>query len=151
MFDINDVKCDQPGQVVEKFTQRGEYLSIGGMIKQARELNFPGVKHVYMIDPAAEDLSEVSEQEETSYSREAQIQSKFMKTKFASIKIKLQPYKGKQTIALIFDDKTNKIREKFLREQRREEYIKNRQSESYTATLSHEMRTPIMNIIFFLL
>ena len=34
--------------------------------------------------------------------------------------------------------------------QRQEQHMKTRQSESYTATLSHEMRTPILNIIFFL-
>ena len=66
------------------------------------------------------------------------------------MQIKLQPCGGKPAIALFVNDKTTKMRGKFLQMQRQEHNMKTRQSESYTATLSHEMRTPLLSIIFFL-
>lgn len=66
------------------------------------------------------------------------------------MRIKLQQYEGKPAIALFVDDKTTKIQSKLLKMKRQEEHMKTRQSESYTSTLSHEMRTPILNVIFFL-
>ena len=47
-------------------------------------------------------------------------------------------------------DKTERVHEKLLLMQRKEESQMKQQAESFTSTISHEMRTPILTIIFFL-
>ena len=61
-----------------------------------------------------------------------------------------QRYIGKPAIALLMRDASKKIRTKILGKQRQEHYQKAVHSESFTSTVSHEMRTPIGIAIFFL-
>ena len=66
------------------------------------------------------------------------------------MQIKRQVYVGKPVIALYIRDKTEHVHEKLLMMQFKEESQMKQQAESFTSTISHEMRTPILTIIFFL-
>ena len=59
-------------------------------------------------------------------------------------------FMGKEAIALHMRARDKNISEKLHRMSRREEKQTQQQAESLTSTVSHEMRTPIMSIIFFL-
>ena len=59
-------------------------------------------------------------------------------------------YIGKPAIAIFMSDYTKKIRDKLNRLQRQEEFDSAQQSENFTSTVSHEMRTPLFSIQFFL-
>ena len=58
-------------------------------------------------------------------------------------------YLGRPAIAIYFRDKTKRIYAKLHKMRRQEEKQILQQSESFTSTISHEMRTPILTIIFF--
>jgi len=66
------------------------------------------------------------------------------------MQVKRQIYVGKPVIALYIRDKTKRVHEKLLMMERKEETQMKQQVESFTSTISHEMRTPILTIIFFL-
>ena len=65
------------------------------------------------------------------------------------MKVKRQAYNGRPAIALIFNDYTDKLRQKLLRQKHQEEIQDARNSETFSSTISHEMRTPIGQCIFF--
>ena len=67
-----------------------------------------------------------------------------------SIKVQQQEYMAVPTIAVYISDKTNKVNENLMRVKHREQQLRSKTSESYTATISHEMRTPLDTILFFL-
>lgn len=54
------------------------------------------------------------------------------------------------TIAVYMNEYNTEVKENLLRIQRREEFQKAQTIESYTSTLSHEMRTPLLTVLFFL-
>jgi len=66
------------------------------------------------------------------------------------IKVKPQLYFGKPAIVLLLKDVSKKtaarLQERFLQEKQEAA----RQAENFTSTVSHEMRTPLGNILFFL-
>jgi signal transduction histidine kinase len=57
---------------------------------------------------------------------------------------------GLPAIALYMNDVTVKIRNKFHRLQLKEKQQIEITTESFTSTVSHEMRTPISTIMFFI-
>ena len=57
---------------------------------------------------------------------------------------------GKPTIALHITERTKKVKEKLLRMMHKEEEQMTQQTENLTSIVSHEIRTPIGNMIFFL-
>ena len=59
-------------------------------------------------------------------------------------------YLGKPATAIYLNNYTKKIKEKLYRMKEQETAQRDQQAESYTSTLSHEMRTPLFTIIFFL-
>ena len=69
---------------------------------------------------------------------------------FLSIKVKKQRYLGEQAIVIFLSDITTKMQQKIGAMQRKESMQVERQTESFTATVSHEMRTPIATSIFFI-
>ena len=73
-----------------------------------------------------------------------------LKNKFMSIKVRQQEYMAVPTIAVYMSDKTNEVKENLMRVKHREQQLRSKTSESYTATISHEMRTPLETILFFL-
>ena len=66
------------------------------------------------------------------------------------MQVKRQFYGGRPALALYIRDKTKRVREKLYRMKRQEEYQLAQQIESFTSTISHELRTPIVTILFFL-
>ena len=66
------------------------------------------------------------------------------------MRIERQAYIGKPALALYISDRTNKMHEKLSNMVQREEEQSNQQTENFTSTLSHEMRTPLLTILFFL-
>ena len=64
--------------------------------------------------------------------------------------VKRQLYGGRPALALYIRDKTKRVREKLYRMKRQEDYQLSQQIESFTSTISHELRTPIMTVLFFL-
>ena len=65
------------------------------------------------------------------------------KLSFVSIKVKKQVYLGEEAIAIHIRDVSKKILAKLYFLQNREKLQQAKQTESYTATVSHEMRTPL--------
>ena len=66
------------------------------------------------------------------------------------MKIKPQMYCGLPAIAIYITDATTKIADKLMRLQAREQHQTNQQTESYSSTVGHELRTPLLSIMFFL-
>ena len=58
-------------------------------------------------------------------------------------------YMGRPATALYFRDVTQTIIENLLTMQRNEAIQTQQQTESFTSTISHEMKTPILTMIFF--
>jgi signal transduction histidine kinase len=56
---------------------------------------------------------------------------------------------GSAAIALYMSDVTVKINDKLNRMQQKEKELMAIQTESFTSTVSHEMRTPISTLLFF--
>ena len=73
-----------------------------------------------------------------------------LENKFMSIKVQQQEYMAVPTIAVYMSDKTNEVNENLMRVKHREQQLRSKTSESYTATISHEMRTPLETMLFFL-
>ena len=69
---------------------------------------------------------------------------------YLTIKMKKQVYIGRNVIAIYMNDVTQKIYGKLNRMKLQETYIKEVQTESFTSTMSHEMRTPLLSCIFFI-
>ena len=53
-------------------------------------------------------------------------------------------------VAIYMKNQTCKLLAKIDKWQRQQERLRLRQTEGYTATLSHEMRTPLLNVIYFI-
>ena len=72
-----------------------------------------------------------------------------MKSVYFKIKVKQQTYLGKPALAIYLSDYTDKIKDKLNNLIRQELNDKAQTSESFGSTVSHEMRTPLSSIIFF--
>lgn len=70
--------------------------------------------------------------------------------KFVAIKVKKQNYCGKPAIVVQASDVSEKLHQKIIQLQRKELHAKTKQTEFYLATVSHEMRTPLLSVIFLL-
>lgn len=66
------------------------------------------------------------------------------------MQVKKQIYLGKKTLAIYLNSSTKKIRERILRMKEQEQFMNETQTQNFSSTLSHEMRTPLYTIIFFL-
>ena len=73
-----------------------------------------------------------------------------LKNKFISLKVRQIEYMAVPSIAVYMSDKTNEVKESLMRVKHQEQQLRSKTSESYTATISHEMRTPLETILFFL-
>ena len=73
-----------------------------------------------------------------------------IKVQFLSIKVKKQNYLGRPSTSLYIRDVTKKIMDKIEQIVHQEERVKSQQSETFTSSVSHEMRTPLNSTIFFL-
>ena len=71
------------------------------------------------------------------------------KYKFLNIKVKRQSYEGKSAIVIFIHDVSKKINSKIIELQQQEKIIQARQTATFTSTLSHEMRTPLGSVLFF--
>ena len=69
---------------------------------------------------------------------------------YFELTVKRQTYIGRPAVAVYVRNRTKKIKEKLFRMLRREEVNSKQQAENFSSVISHEMRTPILNIIFFL-
>ena len=69
---------------------------------------------------------------------------------FLRIKVKRQYYLGKKSTVIFFSDFTKKVIGMVKEAQLRESVMQTQQAEIYTATISHEMRTPLGSALFFL-
>lgn len=45
---------------------------------------------------------------------------------------------------------TKRVQAKMLQVQKQEQYLKQQQAESFTSMISHEMRAPLLSMIYFL-
>ena len=66
------------------------------------------------------------------------------------MKVKRQRYLGKPLIAIYMRDATKKVKARLQQMIHLEERANAQQTESFTQTLSHEMRTPLASTLFFL-
>ena len=66
------------------------------------------------------------------------------------MRIKNLNYCGKEAISIYIRDRTQAVKEKLYSMKEQEKIQSTIQTENYTSTISHEMRTPILSIIFFL-
>ena len=66
------------------------------------------------------------------------------------MRVKKQTYLGVPAIALHMNDATTKVVNKLLRMQEHEKEQARIQAESFTSTVSHEMRTPIETMLFMM-
>ena len=69
---------------------------------------------------------------------------------FLTIRVKKQVYLGEAALAIYMNDISSKITTKLNCFLNQEKMHQAQQIESYTATISHEMRTPISSIIYLL-
>ena len=70
--------------------------------------------------------------------------------RFLKLQVKKQNYLGKPSLGIYVNDYSKKIKEKFTHMQLQEQHVRNTQAESYSSVISHEMRAPLLNIMFFL-
>jgi len=68
---------------------------------------------------------------------------------FLKIRVKPQSYLGKPAEAIFISDCTKKVRSTILQKQKQEQANIAQQTESFTSTVSHEMRTPLGSSVFF--
>ena len=61
-----------------------------------------------------------------------------------------QIYLGSATIAIYINDQTEMIKKKKRKVREERERAAMQQQENFTSTVSHEMRTPLATILFFL-
>ena len=73
-----------------------------------------------------------------------------LQARLISIEVKPLRFQGRQMVALYMKDRTSKLLNRIENWNRQQERLKARQTEGYTATLSHEMRTPLLNVIYFI-
>ena len=73
-----------------------------------------------------------------------------IKNRFYSIRVKKQNYMGASAITLYTIDETPKIRRKLNRMKYLEKKQTASQAEMFSSTVSHEMRTPLQTMIFFI-
>lgn len=73
-----------------------------------------------------------------------------IENRFISLKVKKQAYLGKPAVAIYINDCTKKIQAKIARFRRSEEIQFGIQAESFTSTVSHEMRTPLQTVVLFI-
>jgi len=66
-----------------------------------------------------------------------------------TMRFKKQAFVGKSAIAVYVNDYTKNMRRRLDRMRQQEEEQMRQQTENFTSTVSHEMRTPILSIIFF--
>lgn len=59
-------------------------------------------------------------------------------------------YLGKPVVTIFLQEKTKPVNNLFKQIAYQEEKVKRQQAESFTSLVSHEMRTPLNNTIFFL-
>ena len=69
---------------------------------------------------------------------------------FISLRVKRHLFLGRPSFVLYINDYTKKAIEKLAQIRRQEEHYRTQQAENFKAVVSHEMRTPIMSIIFFI-
>ena len=72
-----------------------------------------------------------------------------VQSRYFRIKVKQQNYLGKPALAIYLSDYTDKIKDKLNNLIRQELHDKAQTSESFGSTVSHEMRTPLASVIFF--
>ena len=73
-----------------------------------------------------------------------------MQNRFVAFKVKKTSYNGKKATAVYMRDCTRKIKSKIDKLERQEIYHTNQQTQSYSATVCHELRTPLGSVLFFL-
>ena len=69
---------------------------------------------------------------------------------YFELRVKRQTHIGIPAVAVYVRNRTKKVREKLHSLLRREEIHSRQQAENFSSVISHEMRTPLLNIIFFL-
>ena len=69
--------------------------------------------------------------------------------RFISIRVKPQPYFGKSRVALFINDRTKKVQDKLRSMREQESFLDAQQAEGYTATISHEMHSPLESLVWF--
>ena len=69
--------------------------------------------------------------------------------RFVRIKVNRQSYEGKASIVILVRDVSEKINHRMQQIKIQEQKIEAQQAESFTATVSHEMKTPLGSILFF--
>ena len=57
---------------------------------------------------------------------------------------------GKAALIVHICDATKQVQVEMLSLQRHEQYLKQQQAESFTSMISHEMRAPLLSMIYFL-
>ena len=72
------------------------------------------------------------------------------KVEYYKVRVKAQTYIGRPAVAVYVQNRTKKVKEKLYNLLRREEVQSQQQAENFTSVITHEMRTPILTIIFFL-
>ena len=72
------------------------------------------------------------------------------KVEYYKLRVKAQTYIGRPVVAVYVQNRTKKVKEKLYNLLRREEVHSKQQAENFTSVITHEMRTPILTIIFFL-
>ena len=71
------------------------------------------------------------------------------KFKFVKIKVQRQSYEGKASMVILMRDVTEKIHSKIQKLKIKEDINDLKQAESFTSTVSDEMKTPLGSINFF--
>jgi len=100
---------------------------------------------VYKVQGQQADSSRITIDDESQMNAVERLQNKFL-----AIEVRCQSYKCKAAIAIYINDVTKKINGKVKEMHHREKQQEATQTESFTATMSHEMRTPLGTVLFFI-
>ena len=122
-------------EVIIKLKDSKDAMSFKQIITQAATNDFPEEKLTFKL------LNQTSDSQSGSITSQGEVNE--LPYRFLQMRIKKQNYLGSDAIALHIKDSTSKIRRKIKRLHKHEKKQTKTQTESFTATVSHEMRTPI--------
>ena len=118
------------------------YKSIHEIIKEESESGFPGKKHIYKLVWNEEPSNNVK--------RDGARPGLQLTNRFFAIKVKKQNYLGQQAFAIYLSDYTKKLQAKLLSLQEGERKRYEMTASTYTSTVTHELRTPLLSVVFLL-
>lgn len=145
--------------IVEQIQNVDDFISLEDVIKlQSTESNLKN-SFVYKVRQDAHSIVESAgrsnsesavEQEQSQTISKPPRVSSLLKNKFVAFRVNKINHNNENVVGVFIRDLTRKIKSKIDRKEQEESQQSANQAESYSATLSHEMKTPIASVTFFL-